>query len=128
MKNFLQSLKNVFWFGGTSVDVEEKRKKRHEELRVEVFYKNDGVKDYSERIRALEPFMKDYFEEPEITYNDVDVMESYIQLSMDVKTMEGTFRLVYYDNEELVLRGDREVVEEIKDPICKRLDIDLKRV
>ena len=49
-------------------------------------------------------------------------------MNMDVKTMEGSFRLVYYDNYELVLRGDREVVEQIKDPISKRLDVEFERV
>ncbi len=128
MKNFLKSLKNVFWFGGSSVDVDKKRKQKNEKLRVEVFYKADDLSDYSERIRALEPFVEDHFEEPEVTFDDVDVMESYIKTSMDVKTREGSFRLVYYDNDELVLRGDEGVVEEVKDPICERLDVDLRRV
>ena len=126
MSGFLNSLKGMFWFRSPKDLNQDKKENLAEEA--DIFYACDDASNYAERIKALSSFFEDRFEEPDIEINDVSVMEPYIDLNIEVITMEGKFRLVYYENDELVLRGDPEVVEEIKDPISKRLDLSLKRV
>ncbi len=124
--SFFQSLKNVFWFQSASDD-------RHEDPipstdTYDVFFKVDEAPNYENELKELKPWIKEEFEDPKIVLNDPDVMEEYIDLSLDVETKDGDFRLVYYENDELILRGDRELVPDIEDSVEKQLELEFERV
>ncbi len=94
----------------------------------DVFFLVRDAVDYEDRVKNLRSWIEGYFEEARVLLNDPDSMEPYIDLTLDVETEEGEFRLVYYENDELVLRGDRKVVEEIRDPVSRELDLNFRRV
>ncbi len=126
LKSFFHSLKGVFWFQSPSDDLEEDvspSKNNHD-----VFYRVENVEGYEEVLKSLKSWAKEDFEDPRIVLNDPDVMEDYIDLSLDFETALGDFRLVYYENDELVLRGDREVVPEVREKIEEKLDLNFKRI
>lgn len=126
MKSFFQSLKNVFWFGSPPDDLTKKPSQSAEDH--DVFFQAQQVVDCKGDLKDLKPWIKDKFDQPKISLNDPDSMERYIDLSLDVKTQEGEFRLVYYENNELVLRGDREIVLDLERPIGQKLEVEFKRV
>ncbi len=126
INSFFKSLKNVFWTGSVSEDL--KRKKSSSADDHDIFFLARDVVDYEEKIKALKPWVKEEFEYPKIKLNDLDSMEPYIDLSLDVRTEEGDFRLVYYDNYELVLKGDRIVTMDIQQEIGDKLDLEFERV
>lgn len=118
----------MFWFGSASdIDHLDPRESKDYTPR-DVFYVNEEASNYEERIRALLPYLEDKFEDPEITENDVAEMEKYMVLHLEVETVEGDFKLIYYENDELVLRGDEALVNDLKQPLEKRLNLDLHRV
>ncbi|MBS3787502.1 hypothetical protein KGY79_04805 [Candidatus Bipolaricaulota bacterium] len=125
LKSFFRSLKNVFWIG--SVDEDLKRESTSAEDH-DVFFLVRDVVDYKEEIKDLKPWIKEKFEDPRIKLNNPDSIEPYIELSLDVETEEGDFRLVYYENYELVLRGDRKVTEDLEPEIGRKLDLEFERV
>lgn len=126
MKSFFQSLKNVFWFGSVPDDLKKKPSQTTDVH--DVFFQAQDVNDCEGDLKDLKPWIKEKFNEPKILLNDPESMESYIDLSLDVETQEGEFRLVYYENDELVLRGDGEVVLDLEEPIARKLGLDFKRV
>lgn len=126
LKSFFQSLKGVFWFQSPSDDLEEDVSPSRDTH--DVFFRVEKVEDYEEELKSLKAWAKKDFEDPRIVLNDPDVMEDYIDLSLDFETALGDFRLVYYENDELVLRGDREVVPEIREKIEEKLDLNFKRI
>lgn len=126
MKSFFQSLKNVFWFGSVPDDLEKKPSHTADEH--DVFFQAQNVSDYEDDLKDLKSWIKEKFNEPKIVLNDPESMERYIDLSLDVGTQEGEFRLVYYENDELILRGDGEVVLDLEEPIGRKLGLDFKRV
>jgi len=126
IKSFFSSLKNVFWTGSVADDL--KREKSSSNQDHDIFFLARDVVDYEENIKALKSWIKEKFESPQIKLNDPDSMEPYIELSLDVRTEEGDFRLVYYENYELVLRGDRKVTLDIEQEVGDRLDLEFERV
>jgi len=126
IKSFFSSLKNVFWTGSVADDL--KREKSSSDQDHDIFFLARDVVDYEENIKALKSWIKEKFESPQIKLNDPDSMEPYIELSLDVRTEEGDFRLVYYENYELVLRGDRKVTLDIEQEVGDRLDLEFERV
>lgn len=124
-KSFFGSLKNVFWTG--SVDEDLKRESISAED-YDIFFLAKDVVDYEEEIKGLKSWIKEKFENPQIKLNDPDSMEPYILLSLDVRTEEGDFRIVYYENYELVLRGDRKVTQDIEPEVGQELDLEFERV
>lgn len=126
MKSFFQSLKNVFWFGSPPDDLRNEPSETATDH--DVFFRAENVVDCAGDLKNLKSWIKEKFSEPKIVLNDPESMEKYIDLSLDVKTQEGQFRLVYYENDELVLRGDREVVLELEEPIERKLELDFRRV
>lgn len=125
-KSFFESLKNVFWFRSVSDDLKEEATPSPDTY--DVFFKVEDVVDLENDLKGLKPWVKEEFEDPKIKLNDPDVMEDYIDLSLDVETAEGDFRLVYYENDELILRGDRELVPDIEGKIGNQLELEFKRV
>lgn len=125
-KSFFESLKNVFWFRSVSDDLKEEATPSPGTY--DVFFKVEDVVDLENDLKGLKPWVKEEFEDPKIKLNDPDVMEDYIDLSLDVETAEGDFRLVYYENDELILRGDRELVPDIEGKIGNQLELEFKRV
>lgn len=125
LKSFFGSLKNVFWTG--SVDEDLKRESISAED-YDIFFLAKDVVDYEEEIKGLKSWIKEKFENPQIKLNDPDSMEPYILLSLDVRTEEGDFRIVYYENYELVLRGDRKVTQDIEPEVGQELDLEFERV
>jgi hypothetical protein len=126
LKSFFQSLKGAFWFQSPSDDLEEEvspSKDTHD-----VFYRVENVEEYEEELKSLKSWAKEDFEDPRIVLNDPDVMEDYIDLSLDFETSLGDFRIVYYENDELILRGDRELVPEVKGTIEQELELNFERV
>lgn len=126
LKSFFQSLKGVFWFQSPSDDLEEDvspSKDTHD-----VFYRVENVEGYEEELKLLKSWVKEDFKDPRIVLNDPEVMEDYIDLSLDFETALGDFRLVYYGNDELILRGDRELVPDIKGTIEQELELNFERV
>lgn len=126
LKSFFQSLKGVFWFQSPSDDSEEDvspSKDTHD-----VFYRVENVEGYEEELKLLKSWVKEDFKDPRIVLNDPEVMEDYIDLSLDFETALGDFRLVYYGNDELILRGDRELVPDIKGTIEQELELNFERV
>lgn len=126
INSFFKSLKNVFWTGSVADDLERKKSSSVEDH--DIFFLVRDAEDREEKIKALKPWIKEKFEYPKIKLNDPDSMEPYIYLSLDVRTEEGDFRLVYYENYELVLRGDRKVTMDIQQEIGNRLDLEFERV
>ena len=126
IKSFFSSLKNVFWTGSVSDDL--KREKSSANQDHDIFFLSRDVVDYEENIKALKPWIKEKFEAPQIKLNDPDSMEPYIELSLDIRTEEGDFRFVYYENYELILRGDRKVTLGIEQEVEDRLDLEFERV
>jgi len=126
LKSFFQSLKGVFWFQSPSDDLEEEVSPSRDTH--DVFFRVEKVEDYEEELKSLKAWAKKDFEEPRIVLNDPDVIEDYIDLSLDFETSLGDFRLVYYENDELVLRGDRELVPEVREKIEEKLDLNFKRI
>ncbi len=126
LKSFFQSLKGVFWFQSPSDDLEEEVSPSRDTH--DVFFRVKNVEDYEEELKSLKAWAKKDFEDPRIVLNDPDVIEDYIDLSLDFETALGDFRLVYYENDELVLRGDRELVPEVREEIEEKLDLNFKRI
>jgi len=126
LKSFFQSLKGVFWFQSPSDDLEEEVSPSRDTH--DVFFRVEKVEDYEEELKSLKAWAKKDFEDPRIVLNDPDVIEDYIDLSLDFETDLGDFRLVYYENDELVLRGDRELVPEVREKIEEKLDLNFKRI
>jgi len=126
LKSFFQSLKGVFWFQSPSDDLEEEVSPSRDTH--DVFFRVEKVEDYEEELKSLKAWAKKDFEDPRIVLNDPDVIEDYIDLSLDFETDLGDFRLVYYENDELVLRGDRELVPEVREEIEEKLDLNFKRI
>ena len=127
MKGLLSSLKGMFWFGAPD-DLDDKKEKKASRENKDVFYLTEDAKNYEERIKALSSYFEDEFDSPEITINDPSAMEKYIDLNLELRTARGKLRLVYYENDELIIRGDQDLVSEMKEPIGKRLDLKFKRV
>lgn len=125
LKSLFRSFKNAFWFRSISEDLEEQSATPDE---YDVFYKVDDAGDVEDDLKGLKPWIKQEFDDPEIVLNDPDVMEDYIVLSLDVETPEGKFRLVYYENDELILRGDRVLVPDLEEPVGRKLGLEFKRV
>lgn len=125
LKSFFRSVKNVFWSGSIEEDLERQSSSREDH---DIFFLVRGVEGYEEEIKDLKGWIKEEFENPRIKLNDPDSMEPYIELSLDVETKEGDFRLVYYENLELVLRGDRKVTEDIEPEVSQELDLEFERV
>ncbi len=125
LKSFFRSVKNVFWSGSIEEDLERQSGSREDH---DIFFLVRGVEGYEEEIKDLKGWIKEEFENPRIKLNDPDSMEPYIELSLDVETEEGDFRLVYYENLELVLRGDRKVTEDIEPEVSQELDLEFERV
>lgn len=126
LKSFFKSLKNVFWMGSVSENLERRSSSSTEDR--DIFFIARDVVDYKDEIKDLKSWIKEEFEDPKISLNDPDSMEPYIELSLDVGTLEGNFRLVYYDNNELVLRGDRKITEDVEPEVANRLNLEFKRV
>ena len=126
IKSFFQSLKNVFWTGSVSEDLKVDRDISVEDH--DIFFLSRDVENYEEKLKDLKPWIKERFENPTIKLNDPDSMEPYIELSLDIKTEEGSFRIVYYENNELVLRGDRKVTQELEPDLEERLSLEFQRV
>ena len=126
IKSFFSSIKNVFWTGSVSEDLI--RDSSSADADHDIFFLARDVVDYEDDIKQIKPWIKEEFERPEIKLNDPDSMEPYIELSLDVRTEEGDFRLVYYENDELVLRGDRGLTEIIEPDISNELDLQFERV
>ena len=126
IKSFFQSLKNVFWTGSVSEDLKVDRDSSVEDH--DIFFLSRDVENYEEKLKDLKPWIKERFENPTIKLNDPDSMEPYIELSLDIKTEEGSFRIVYYENNELVLRGDRKVTQELEPDLEERLSLEFQRV
>jgi hypothetical protein len=126
VKSFFQSLKNVFWTGSVSEDLKVEASKSAESH--DIFFLAREAVGYEEELKGLKTWIKEEFESPKIKLNDPDSMEPYIELSLDVRTEEGDFRLVYYENYELVLRGDRKVTQDIEPEVSSRLDLEFERV
>ncbi|MFB6290748.1 MAG: hypothetical protein ABEJ25_03350 [Candidatus Bipolaricaulia bacterium] len=126
LKSFFQSIKNVFMPGSVPDDLKIDTTDSAEEH--DIFFLARDAVDYEENLKDQKSWIKEEFENPGIKLNDPESMEPYIVLSLDVKTEKGDFRLVYYENNELVLRGGREVTREIEPEIGQRLDLDFDRV
>ncbi|MCF7891104.1 hypothetical protein K9M78_07800 [Candidatus Bipolaricaulota bacterium] len=125
IKGFFSSLKNVFWSGSISEDFERESSSEEDH---DVFFLAKDVVDYEGEIKDLKSWIKEKFDSPRIKLNDPESMEPYIVLNLDVRTEEGDFRLVYYENYELVLRGDRKVTQNLEPEIGRLLDLDFERV
>lgn len=125
LKSFFRSLKNVFWSGSISEDFERKSSSAEDH---DIFFLAKDVVDYEKELKDLKSWIKEKFESPRIKLNDPDSMEPYIELNLDVETEEGDFRLVYYENYELVLRGDRKVTQDLEPEIGRELDLEFERV
>ena len=125
-KSFFKSLKSVFWIGSPSKDLEREKPSSAEDH--DIFFMVRDIENRKEKIKKLKEWIKEEFESPEISINDPESMEPYIKLSLDVKTQEGSFRLVYYENNELILRGDRFITQEIEPEVSGKLDLEFKRV
>jgi len=126
LKSFFQSLKGVFWFQSPSEDLDEDVSPSRDTH--DVFFRVEKAEAYEEELKSLKAWAKKDFEDPRIVLNDPDVIEDYIDLSLDFETSLGDFRLVYYENDELVLRGDRELVPEVREKIEEKLDLNFKRI
>ena len=126
LNSFLQSLKGVFWFNSGTDDLIDRESASAEEH--DVFFVARGVVDCEEAIKELRSWAHSFYENPRIKLNDPDSMEPYIDVSLEVKSEEGDFHLIYYENDELVLRGDRGAVMEVTDPISEELNVEFKRV
>lgn len=125
LKSFFRSVKNVFWSGSIEEDLERQSSSREDH---DIFFLVRDVEGYEEEIKDLKSWIKEEFENPRIKLNDPDSLEPYIELSLDVETEQGDFRLVYYENFELVLRGDRKVTEDIEPEVSQELDLEFERV
>ncbi|MBS3735665.1 MAG: hypothetical protein V5A87_05380 [Candidatus Bipolaricaulota bacterium] len=125
LKSFFRSFKNVFWSGSINEDLQRKSSSAEDH---DIFFLARDVVDYEEELKDLKSWIKDKFESPRIKLNDPDNMEPYIELNLDVETEEGDFRLVYYENYELVLRGDRKVTEDLEPEIGRELDVEFEQV
>jgi len=128
MSRFLEQLKDMFWFTSPKKAGEKEESDDSPQLQNKIFYMNSDAEGYEEQVRALSDYIKNQFEEPSIEFNDPGKRQSYMSLLMEVKTAEGTFQLVCYNNGELVLRGDRGLVERLREPIQERLGLELRRV
>jgi hypothetical protein len=126
VKSFFQSLKNVFWTGSVSEDLKVKGSGSTESH--DIFFLARDAVGYEEELKGLKSWIKGEFDGPRIKLNDPDSMEPYIELSLDVRTEDGDFRLVYYENNEIVLRGDRKVTQDVEPEISSRLDLEFERV
>ncbi|MBS3813568.1 hypothetical protein KGY64_07060 [Candidatus Bipolaricaulota bacterium] len=126
LKGFLQSLKNIFWFGSVSEDL--KRKPLSETAERDIFFIARDVEGYEKELEDLSNWFEDLFDETHIQIDDPGETEPYMLKYMEIDTERGSFRIIYYENYELILRGDRELVLEVSDPIANQLDIDFQRI
>lgn len=126
LKSFFQSIKGVFWFNSGTDELIDRESASAEEH--DVFFLARDVDDCEEEIKELRSWTHSFYEDPRIKLNDPDSMEPYIDVSLEVKTGEGDFHLIYYENDELVLRGDRGAVMEVREPISEELNLEFKRV
>lgn len=125
LKSFFRSFKNVFWFSSINEDLKRESSSVEDH---DIFFLARDVVDYEGELKDLKSWIKEKFESPRIKLNDPDYMEPYIELNLEVKTEEGDFRLVYYENYELILRGDRKVTGDLAPEIGRELDLEFERV
>lgn len=127
MNSFFQSIKNVFWFGSVSEDLKKKPLSKSKEER-EIFFRSQDVANYEESLEDLTNWFEEVVDNPECTVNDPAETESYMRLHLKVSSDDGDFSLVYYENDELILRGDRDLVPDILEPLSSQLDLDFNRI
>lgn len=126
LRSFFQSVKNVFWFGG--VDEDLKKKPLSETQDHDIFFISRDVEDYETRLEGMEDWFEELLDEPIIEINEPAETEPYMVTHIEVTAPEGEFRLIYYENDELIFRGEREIVLEMVDPISEKLDLEFQRV
>ncbi|GEM_PF-2046616 len=127
IQSFFQSIKNVFWFGSVSEDLKKKPLSKSKEER-DIFFRSKDVVDYEESLQGLTDWFKEVLENPECKVNDRAETESYMRIHLKVTSDCGDFALVYYENDELILRGDRDIVPDILEPLSSQLDLDFNRI
>lgn len=127
MKGLLNSLRDVFWFGSSS-NSELLQESQQEGSDRDVFYLCEETEGVESRLERLVPFFEGFFGDAEVEVNDAEWAKDYVNLTILATMPAGDLRLVFYDNGELVLRGERELVEETLEPIEDRLDVSFERV
>ncbi len=127
LKSFFQSLKNVFWFGSVSEDLKKRSLSEAGEER-DIFFISRNVQGCEEELAELTDWFDEFFEDPIVEVDDPGETEPYMLKHLKIETESGTFQLIYYENYELVLRGDRELVLEIQEPIAERLGVMFQRI
>ncbi len=126
LKSFFQSLKGIFWFNTDTDELVSRDSASADEH--DVFFVARDVQGYEDELKGLRSWVHDNFEEPHIKLNDPDSKETYMDLTLDVETLRGDFHLFYYENDELVLRGDRGIIMDVRDPISEELELEFERV
>lgn len=126
IKSFFKSLKGIFWFNTDTDELVRRDTSSADEH--DVFFVARDVPGCEGELKELRSWVHSNFEEPHIKLNDPESKEAYMDLALDVETRGGDFHLFYYENDELVLRGDRGVVMEVKGPISEELELEFERV
>lgn len=127
MSGLMKSIKNLFWFSPPD-DLENESHQGETMEDHDAFYLAEDAQDYEERLRAIVSYFDQELQDPDITVEESAALDSYMKLSVEVDCKQGELRLVYYDNDELILRGEPELVSELIEPVQQRLVLAFRRV